>query len=99
MARGDREELVEALLKAGRVLFPEEIMEEDSHGVHPHRFGPAEFRIDLGGIETCLLPHLEFVDGGLGNVVTADKPWLLCVPVVGFLFGPACGFGGSRGNE
>src|SRR5690348_14411870 len=87
MARGDRKELVEALLEARGVLLPEQVKEEYAHGVHAHRFGPAQFRIDLGGIESCFLPHFEFVDRGFRNVVAADEPGLLCVPLVGFLFG------------
>ena len=47
MARGDGQELVDALAKSGGVLLPEQIVEKDAHGVHAHGFGPAEFFVDL----------------------------------------------------
>ena len=46
------------------------------------RSGPAEFLIDAFGIEGVGLPHLEFVDGVRRDVVAADEPGLLGVPVL-----------------
>src|SRR5947207_2631459 len=40
MARGDGQEAVEALLKAGGILLPKQIVQEDAHGVHAEGFGP-----------------------------------------------------------
>ena len=40
VARGNGEEAVDALLKAGSVLLPEKIVEKDAHSVHAQRFGP-----------------------------------------------------------
>ena len=89
MPRRDGQELVDAFLKTGGILLPEQVVEEDAHGVHAHRFGPGEFLVDLFGIEGRLLPHLQLVDGGLRDVIAADQPGLLRVPRVGLLLGPA----------
>ena len=42
----DGEKGVDALLEAVGVLLPEEVVEEDAHGVHADGFGPAEFAVD-----------------------------------------------------
>ena len=89
MPGGDGEELVEAPAKSGRVLLPEQIVEEHAHGVHPEGFGPAELLVDFCGIESRLLPHLQFVDGILRDEIAAREPRLLGVPVVCLLLGPS----------
>ena len=61
--------LVDALLEALWILLPQQIVQEDAHGVHAQRFRPAQFLVDLLRIERVRLPHLQFVDGGGGNVV------------------------------
>ena len=38
--------------------------------------------VDALGIESIRLPHFKFVDGRGWNVVAADEPRLLCVPIV-----------------
>jgi hypothetical protein len=45
--RCDGEKLVETCLKAFRILLPEQIMKEYPHGVHPKRFSPTQFLVDL----------------------------------------------------
>ena len=97
----DLEEAIDAALEAGRVLLPEQVMQEDAHGVHSNGLGPAEFLVDAGGIEGIGLPHLEFVDCGGGEVVGADEPGLAGVPAFGLCFGPALGLcgGGQRQRE
>ena len=95
----DCEEGVDALAEAGGVLLPEEIVEEDAHGVHADGFGPAEFGIDALWIEGVRLPHLELVDGVGGDVVAADEPGLLGVPGIGLVFSPAFGRTGSGGER
>src|SRR3974390_2629256 len=89
MARRDGEERIDALLKALRVLLPQKVVEEDAHGVQADALGPTQFAVDGGLIEGVGLPHLEFVDRSGGEEVCADGPWLLRIPVVGLLFGPA----------
>ena len=86
---GDLEELVNALLEALRILLPQQIVQEDAHGVHAQRFRPAQFLVDLLRIEGLCLPHLQFVDRAGGNVVGAHQPGLLLIPGVGLLLGPA----------
>ena len=86
---GDREKLVDPLLEAFRVLLPQQIVQEDAHGVHAQAFGPAEFLVDLLRIEGVRLPHLQLVDGAGRNVVRAHQPRLLLIPGVGLFFGPA----------
>jgi hypothetical protein len=51
----------------------------------PMPLGPAEFLVDLRGIEGVRLPHLELVDGVGGNVVAAHQPALRRVPGIGLL--------------
>ena len=65
--------------------MPRQIVQENAHGVEAQRFGPAEFQIDALGIEGFRLPHLQFVDGGGGDVVAADQKGLVLVPRVRFL--------------
>ncbi|HXM94518.1 MAG TPA: hypothetical protein VOA64_09735 [Candidatus Dormibacteraeota bacterium] len=95
MPRRDTQETVNALLKTGGILLPEQVVEKDAHGVHAQRFGPSQFVIDLGGIEGGLLPHLQLIDGGLRNVITSDQPGLLRMPGVGLLLGPTSSFARS----
>lgn len=93
----DGEELVNSAREAGRVLLPQEIVEEHAHRVHVRLFGPAQFEIDARGIEARRLPPLEFVDRRRGDVVRADEPWLAIVPGVGGGGGPE--LGRSRGGD
>src|SRR2546425_1102776 len=88
MPRSNRQEAVDAFLKTGGVLLPQQVVQKNAHGVHAHRFGPGEFLLDLFGIEGGLLPHLQLVDRGFGDVIASDKPRLLRVPGIGFLLRP-----------
>src|SRR6516162_824915 len=72
------QELFNALLKANGVPFPKQIVEKNAH----------HFLVDLGRVESLLLPHLELVDRGLRYVIAADKPWLTPVPVIRLLLRP-----------
>ena len=87
--RGDVEEPVDPLPIAVGVLLPRQIVQEHPHRRHAEAFGPAELLVDRSRIERVRLPHLELVDGGGRDVVAADQPWLLRVPVVGLRLGPA----------
>ena len=84
----DIQKNVDALLESRRILLPEQIMQKHPHGVQPQRFGPAQFCVDPLRIESIRLPHLEFVDCIGRNVIAADEPWLLCIPVIRGLFFP-----------
>ncbi len=87
--RGDVEELIDSPLITLGVLLPRQIMQEHPHRRHAEPFGPAELLVDRFRIERLGLPHLELVDRGCRNVVAADQPWLLRVPLVGLRLGPA----------
>ena len=76
-------------LKRLWILLPEQVVQEDAHGVHADAFGPAQFAVDGGGIEGIGLPHLEFVDRGGGQKVRAHRPGLLGIPGIGLGLGPA----------
>src|SRR4051794_13152257 len=89
MLGGNCKHRVDSLGEAGCVLLPQQIMQEDSHGVHAKRLGPTQLFVDLLWIERCRLPHLQFIDGSSGDVIAAHQPWLLAIPGVGLLFGPA----------
>ncbi len=65
----------------------------------PSDFGPAELGVDAPGVESIGLPHFELVNGVGGNVVAADEPGLMRVPVVGLGFSPALGRLGERGER
>src|SRR6202022_4440658 len=88
MPRRDRQELVNALLKTGGILLPEQVVQEDAHGVHAHRFSPSQFLFDLFGIKRRLLPHLQLVDRRLRNIITSNQPGLLRVPSIRLLLRP-----------
>ena len=84
----DVEECVDALLESGAVLFPQQVVQEHTHGVHAQTFGPSELTIDALGIERVSLPHLELVDGIGRKVVTADQPRLFGIPGIRRFGGP-----------
>src|ERR1700730_778733 len=71
------------------VLLPREIVQKNAHGVEANRFGPPEFKIDSLGVKRIRLPHLKLVDSGRRDVVAANPPGLLAVPIVGCFFSPA----------
>src|SRR6266550_3189972 len=93
MLRRDGQETVDARLKTACILLPEQVVWKNAHGVHAHRFSPAQFFINFNRIESRLLPHLQLVDRRLGKVVTADQPRLLRVPGIGLLLRPTRGLG------
>ncbi len=101
MFAGDIEVSGHALFKAGGVLLPCGVMEEDAHTVEADGLGKAEFFVDGGGVEARGLPHFELVDGGGGDEVATAEPAFVGVPGVGFFFGPdgaggmGCGMVGS----
>lgn len=88
-------------LKTHRILLPEQVVQEDAHGIHAHRFRPAEFLVDLDRIEGRRLPHLQLIDRRRGHVIAADQPWLLRVPGIRLLLRPAGGLrrGSSRAAD
>ena len=86
---GDGQKCVDALLKALRILLPEQVVQEHAHGVHADALGPAQFAVDGGRIEGVGLPHLQFVDGRRRQKVRAHRPGLAGVPGVGLRLGPA----------
>jgi hypothetical protein len=99
MPGSDGQELVNPLLESGGVLLPQQVMKKNPHGVHAHGFGPSELGIDFNGIECHLLPHLELVDGRLGNVITSQQPWLLHIPGIRLFFRPTCGLPPERSRR
>ena len=62
MPRRDSQETVDALLKPGCILLPEQVVQKDAHGVHAHRFRPSKFSFDLRRIEGGVLPHLQLIN-------------------------------------
>jgi hypothetical protein len=87
----DHQEPIDALLETSRILLPQQVVQEDPHGIHSHRFRPSEFLVDLRRIEGLRLPHLELVNRRLGHVVAANQPRLSGVPGVCLRFRPtAC---------
>src|SRR6516225_5556200 len=88
MAPRNGQELFNAVLKANGVPFRKQIVEKNAHCIHAHRFCPAHFLVDLGWVESLLLPHLELVDRGLRYVIAAHQPWWTPVPVVRLLLRP-----------
>src|ERR1700683_4448523 len=95
MLRGNLKESVHAFLEAFWILLPEEIVEEDAHGVHAERFGPAKLEINASGIEGVRLPHFDIVDRRGGNVIAADQPGLAGAPIGCGLFWTLVGVGGG----
>ena len=89
VARGNGKKAIDAALKSGGVLFPDQVMQEHAHGIHAYLLGPSEFAIDLLGIEGICLPHLQFVHRVGGKKVRAHQPRLLGVPLVGVVFSPS----------
>jgi hypothetical protein len=99
MFRADREKRIHPLPETGRILLPQQIMQEDPHGVHAQPLGPPQLLVDLLRIKRRRLPHFEFVDGILRHEVAAHQPRLLLVPAVGLVVGPALGVGGEPENS
>src|SRR6516162_2511529 len=75
--------------EAGGVLLPQQIVQEDAHGVHADGSRPTELEVDPLRIESVRLPHLERVDRGRGYVVGTEDPGLSRIPVTGLLLAPA----------
>jgi hypothetical protein len=82
VSRGDVEEAIDSLAIADGILLPRQVVQKHPHCRHPETLGPAELLFDRLRIERLGLPHLEFVDRRGRNVVAADQPRLLGVPVV-----------------
>src|SRR6516164_4548764 len=83
------QELFNAVLKANGVSLSQSRSWRKTRIVfHAHRFCPAHFLVDLGRVESLLLPHLELVDRGLRYVIAAHQPWLTPVPIVRLLLRP-----------
>jgi hypothetical protein len=72
VALGNVEVLMDALLEAGGVLRPQQVVQEDAHGVHAQTRGPAEFEVDALGVEGLGLPHGQLVDGRSRHEVGAQ---------------------------
>jgi hypothetical protein len=66
-----------------RILLPEQVVQEDAHGVHAQTFRPAQLLVDLLWIESLRLPHFQLVDCIRRNVVAAHQPGLLRIPAIG----------------
>jgi hypothetical protein len=88
MLGGNGQKLIDAVLKACGILLPNEVVQEDAHGVHAQALCPPELAIDLRRIEGRCLPHFKFVDGVGVKEVCAHKPRLLLVPLIGPVLGP-----------
>src|ERR1700722_18378382 len=84
----DFEVLCDALFEALRVVLPREVMQKDAHAIEADVLCVAQFPVDSGGVEGGLLPHLQLIDGGRGDEVSAAEPSLCGVPGVCFFFGP-----------
>src|SRR3984885_80391 len=85
---GDGKKFVHALQETGRVLLPQQVVQEHTHRVHAQTLSPTKFAIDGCQVEGIGLPHFEFIDGRTGNEVASHQPWLLRVPFVGTLGWP-----------
>ena len=83
---GNREKCVDPFFESVWILLPQEIVKKDPHGVPPQSLRPAEFLVDLRRVEAVCLPHFQLVDRVFRNVVRPDKPALLVVPGICFLF-------------
>src|SRR5262249_59410799 len=75
--RGDGQELIDTLCEARGVLLPEEVVQKNPHGLHAHTFRPSQFLVDLIGIKSFGLPHLEFINCSGGQVVFLLSPHVL----------------------
>jgi hypothetical protein len=84
----DAQENVEALFESLGILLPEQVVQKDAHGVQAQGLRPAELLVYALGIESIRLPRFKFVYGRGWNVVAADEPGLMCVPIVRSLFSP-----------
>ena len=91
MLVGDRQECVDPLLKSGRVLLPQQIVQEHAHRIHADGLRPAQFLVDLLRIKRCRLPHFQLIDGIPRDVIRTDWPGLLGVPGIRLGFAPARG--------
>ena len=88
MPRGNGEKCIDALLESLRILLPEKVVQEDTHGIHADALSPAKLAVDRGRVEGIGLPHLEFVDRGGRKKIRAHRPGLRFVPGVGLLLCP-----------
>src|SRR5271165_1360578 len=77
VARCDGEECVDALTECLRILFPNEVMQEDAHSVHADGLGPAQLAVNRCGVEGISLPHFKLIDGGGWKEVGSYRPGLL----------------------
>ena len=82
------EELIQAFFESLGILLPEQIMQEDPHGVHAEALRPAQFLIDPFEVERLRLPHFQLIDRGSGREIGPDEPGLLFPPIVGLGLGP-----------
>ena len=87
--RGDARNRSIRCAVAGGVLLPRQVVQEHPHRLHAEVLGPAELLVDGLRVERVGLPHLELVDGRRRDVVAADQPRLLRVPLVRLCLGPA----------
>ena len=99
MLGGELQKGVDALLITLGILLPDQVVEEDAHGVHADVLSPAELAIDLRRVEAIALPHFNLIDCVLGDVVAADEPGLGAVPLVDHLFVPSLRGGDEIGGE
>ena len=72
MPGGDREELIDAFLEAIRILFPQKIVEIDTHRVHAERLRPAELAIDAFGNASAASNRVTLDVTGTGPGVPQD---------------------------
>ena len=65
----DREELVEAAQKPGRVGAVHQVVQENPHRVQPDGLRPCQLGVDALRVPRRFLPHLQLVPGAAGDVV------------------------------
>lgn len=95
VSRRDGDELREPGLETGRVLGPQQVVEEDSHGVEPVKPRKAQLVVDAPGIVCAWLEHLELVDGVRGDVVCTDEPAVRLIPAMCAVGRPPAWFSGG----
>jgi len=99
MLCGDGKKRVEAGLESFRILFPELILKKHTDRVHPDRLRHSQLSVIQCRVERRCLEHLQFVDGVGRDIVCANEPGLLRIPLVCTFRAPTFRFRWRRGAQ